>query len=189
MSSARMSIPRDMSGAAQNAAKSSALNFGVVVAVALRGSVMVPPGSVERSLKVFSARCRGTITSEVIAIGNKVVGMALNVEMVTFDCADPAQLAEWWAEQFEGTTQELIPGEFIAVMRADGPRLGFQKVPDPTPGKNRVHLDFSVEDVDGEVSPLTEAGANEVGRNQFSENFRWVVMSDPEGNVFCVAGQ
>jgi hypothetical protein len=39
-----MSIPRDMSGAAQNAAKSSALNLGVVVAVALRVSVMVPPG-------------------------------------------------------------------------------------------------------------------------------------------------
>jgi hypothetical protein len=63
--------------------------------------------------------------------------MALNVEMVTFDCVDPAQLAEWWAQQFEGETQELIPGEFIAVIRADGPRLGFQKVDDPTPGKNR----------------------------------------------------
>jgi hypothetical protein len=28
--------------------------------------------------------------------------MALNVEMVTFDCSDPAKLADWWAEQFEG---------------------------------------------------------------------------------------
>jgi predicted enzyme related to lactoylglutathione lyase len=115
--------------------------------------------------------------------------MTLKVEMVTFDCDDPARLASWWADQVGGTTQELIPGEFIAVMRPDGARLGFQKVPDPTPGKNRVHLDFSAEDVDGEVSRLTEAGANEVGRNQFSENFRWVVMADPEGNVFCVAGQ
>jgi predicted enzyme related to lactoylglutathione lyase len=177
-----------MSGAAQNAAKSSALNLGVVVAVALRVSVMVPPGSVERSLKVFSARCRGTITSEVIAIGNKVVGMALNVEMVTFDCVDPAQLAEWWAQQFEGETQELIPGEFIAVIRADGPRLGFQKVDDPTPGKNRVHLDFGAADVDAEVSRLTSAGATEVGRHSIGDNFRWVVLADPAGNAFCVAG-
>ena len=112
--------------------------------------------------------------------------MALNVEMVTFDCVDPAQLAEWWAQQFEGETQELIPGEFIAVIRADGPRLGFQKVDDPTPGKNRVHLDFGAADVDAEVSRLTSAGATEVGRHSIGDNFRWVVLADPAGNAFCV---
>lgn len=115
--------------------------------------------------------------------------MALKVEMVTFDCADPAALAGWWAEQFGGTTQELLPGEFIEVTRSEGPRLGFQKVPDPTPGKNRVHLDFSVTDVDAEVSRLTAAGATEVERHQIGDNFRWVVLADPEGNVFCVVGQ
>ena len=115
--------------------------------------------------------------------------MALKVEMVTFDCANPAKLAGWWAEQFGGTKQELIPGEFTAVIRSEGPRLGFQKVPDPTPEKNRVHLDFSAADVDGEVSRLTAAGATEVGGRKLSDNFRWVVLADPEGNVFCVAGQ
>jgi predicted enzyme related to lactoylglutathione lyase len=114
--------------------------------------------------------------------------MTLKTEMVTFDCSDPAKLAEWWAEQFDGKTQELIPGEFIAVIRSEGPRLGFQKVPDPTPGKNRLHLDFSAADVDGEVSRLSAAGATEVGRHSIGENFRWVVMADPGGNLFCVAG-
>lgn len=83
--------------------------------------------------------------------------MTLKVEMVTFDCGDAAKLASWWADQFGGTTQELIPGEFIAVMRPQGPRLGFQNVPDRTSGKNRLHLDFAAEDVDGEVSRLTAA--------------------------------
>ncbi|MGH3542806.1 MAG: VOC family protein [Mycobacterium sp.] len=115
--------------------------------------------------------------------------MALKVEMVTFDCSDPTKLAGWWAEQFDGTTQELIPGEFIAVTRSDGPRLAFQKVPDPTPGKNRVHLDFSAADVDAEVSRLAAAGATEVDRHKFGDSFRWVVMADPAGNLFCVAGQ
>ncbi|BBX76115.1 VOC family protein [Mycobacterium shinjukuense] len=115
--------------------------------------------------------------------------MALTVEMVTFDCADPAKLAGWWAEQFGGKTHELLPGEFIAVTRPAGPRLGFQKVPDPSPGKNRVHLDFTTEDVDAEVSRLTAAGANEVERHQMGDTFRWVVLADPEGNVFCVASQ
>jgi predicted enzyme related to lactoylglutathione lyase len=114
--------------------------------------------------------------------------MALNVEMVTFDCSDPASLAGWWAEQFDGKTQELIPGEFLVVVRSEGPRLGFQKVPDPTPGKNRVHVDFSAGDVDAEVARLVAAGAAETGRHSFGENFRWVVLADPAGNAFCVAG-
>ncbi len=115
--------------------------------------------------------------------------MALNVQMVTFDCDDPHKLAAWWAAQFDGETAELIPDEFVVVIRQDGPRLGFQRVPDPTPGKNRVHLDFSAADVDAEVSRLVAAGATETGRHQFSENFRWVVLADPDGNAFCVAGQ
>lgn len=65
--------------------------------------------------------------------------MALSVEMVTFDCSDPARLGDWWAEQFGGSTQELLAGAFIVVVLPEGPRLGFQKVPDPTPGKNGVH--------------------------------------------------
>jgi predicted enzyme related to lactoylglutathione lyase len=115
--------------------------------------------------------------------------MATKVEMITFDCNDPAKLAGWWAAQFDGTAQELLPGEFFAVTRAEGPRLGFQKVPEPTPGKNRVHLDFGVADVDAEVSRLKSAGATEVGGRTISDTFRWVVMADPEGNVFCVVGQ
>jgi len=106
--------------------------------------------------------------------------MALNVEMVTFDCSEPATLGGWWAEQFGGTSHELLADEFTTVTLPDGLRLGFQKVPDPTPGKNRVH---------GEVTRLTAAGATEKGRHSFGENFRWVVLADPEGNVFCVVGQ
>ena len=115
--------------------------------------------------------------------------MALNVEMVTFDCSDPAKLAEWWAQQFGGTTHDLLAGEFTVVTLSEGLRLGFQKVPDPTPGKNRVHLDFGAADVDAEVSRLTAAGATEVGRHTFGEDYRWVVLADPEGNVFCVVRQ
>ncbi|OBI88446.1 VOC family protein [Mycobacterium asiaticum] len=115
--------------------------------------------------------------------------MALKLEMVTFDCSDPVKLSGWWAEQFGGTTHELMPGEFFALAPPEGPRLGFQKVPDPTPGKNRLHLDYVTADVDGEVSRLKAAGASEVGRHSIGDTFRWVVLADPEGNAFCVVSQ
>ena len=115
--------------------------------------------------------------------------MTLNVEMVTFDCDDPTTLAQWWAQQFGGKTYALLAGEFVVVSRAEGPRLGFQKVPDPTPGKNRLHLDFSAADVDAEVARLVDAGATEIGRHSIGEKFRWVVLANPAGNVFCVVKQ
>ncbi|PRC50483.1 glyoxalase, partial [Mycobacterium sp. ITM-2017-0098] len=66
--------------------------------------------------------------------------------------------------------------------------LGFQKVPDPTPGKNKVHLDFHGADKEAEVARLVGLGARETGRHNFGADFDWVVLADPEGNAFCVAG-
>jgi predicted enzyme related to lactoylglutathione lyase len=114
--------------------------------------------------------------------------MSLDIAMVTFDSADPGQAAAWWAAQFGGEVQELMADEFVVVIRPEGPRLGFQKVPDPTPGKNRVHLDFTADDdLDAQVARLVKAGATETERHDFGPAFRWVVLADPEGNAFCVA--
>ncbi|NIH77830.1 VOC family protein [Amycolatopsis viridis] len=81
---------------------------------------------------------------------------------ITFDCADPAGLAVFWAEAlgyqvqgppagFESWEQALdamgVPPErrndASAVVDPDGagPRLFFQRVPEGKQVKNRVHLD------------------------------------------------
>lgn len=87
--------------------------------------------------------------------------MALDVQ-ITFDCADPAKLAVFWAEVlgyqlqgpppgFESWDQALdavgVPPErrndVSAVVDPEGagPRLFFQRVPEGKQAKNRVHLD------------------------------------------------
>ena len=110
----------------------------------------------------------------------------LAVEMVTFDCSDPDRLAGWLSTALGGKLVALVPGEFVVVARAEGPRLGFQRVNDPTPGKARIHLDFSTTDVDAEVARLVGLGATETGRHSFGD-FGLVVLEDPDANVFCVA--
>jgi catechol 2,3-dioxygenase-like lactoylglutathione lyase family enzyme len=81
---------------------------------------------------------------------------------VTFDCADPARLAEFWAEVLGYRLQDPPPGfdswgqalESMGVppeRRNDAsalvdpessrPRLFFQRVPEGKSAKNRVHLD------------------------------------------------
>ncbi|MEW2382358.1 VOC family protein [Micromonospora sp. NPDC047707] len=87
--------------------------------------------------------------------------MARDVQ-ITFDCADPAGLAAFWAEAlgyqvqrapdgFESWDQALeamgVPPErrndASALVDPEGarPRLFFQRVPEGKQAKNRVHLD------------------------------------------------
>lgn len=79
----------------------------------------------------------------------------------------------------------------------DGPRLFFQMVPEAKATKNRVHLDVNVggphgtppeeraQTVDAKVDDLVDQGASVVSVAEMREE-RWVVMTDPEGNEFCV---
>ena len=136
--------------------------------------------------------------------------MATPVQM-TFDCSDPDALASFWAEALgyrkdwewdeptvrwmrEGGLPEDQMGSRAAVSDPDGrgPRLFFQRVPEPKAGKNRLHLDLNVgpERIDEEVARLGRLGATVV--REVDEAYgpipsqRWVTMADPEGNEFCV---
>ena len=113
--------------------------------------------------------------------------MTLSLEMITVDCTDPATLGQWWAQAVGGSVVPLPGGDFVLMVRESWPALGFQRVELPTPGKNRVHLDFTAADLDSEVHRLVGLGATETGRQCLDGGFRWVVMADPDGNAFCVA--
>ena len=64
-----------------------------------------------------------------------------------------------------------------------GPRLWFQRVPEPKQLKNRVHLDLRADDVEGELDRLVALGARPL---QDQPNGDLVVLVDPEGNEFCL---
>lgn len=109
------------------------------------------------------------------------------MEMITVDCADPWRLAQWWAGAVGGEAIELPGTGFVLVAKENWPALGFQRVDDPTPGKNRVHLDLMADDLEGEIARLVGLGATETARHSIDGGFRWAIMADPDGNVFCVA--
>lgn len=114
--------------------------------------------------------------------------MAMTVTMVTFDARDARALAQWWARQTGGQVAEDMDGWYLMVSPGErgGPVLGFQQVSDPTPGKNKVHLDLVADDRELEVERLLGDGALEVARHE-TPGFTWVVLADPEGNHFCVS--
>jgi hypothetical protein len=113
--------------------------------------------------------------------------MTLTLGMVTTDVADATTLASWWSEQFGADIADPFGGTFVLVSGGTLPlTIAFQQVADPTPGKNRLHFDLTAADLDAEVDRLLAAGAGLVERRG-DENFRWVTMTDPAGNEFCVA--
>ena len=80
--------------------------------------------------------------------------MTVSIASITFDSADPEPLAGWWAERFGAEITANMDGFFLIVAGGSLPtQLAFQKVEDPTPGKNKLHLDVHTDDdVDAEVA-------------------------------------
>jgi hypothetical protein len=61
------------------------------------------------------------------------------------------------------------------------------RVSEPKTAKLRVHLDvapFSNDDHSAEVARLRAVGAEPIDIGQ--GDVRWIVLTDPEGNEFCV---
>ncbi|MFW0796842.1 VOC family protein [Gordonia sp. CPCC 205515] len=113
--------------------------------------------------------------------------MTVTLGMITVDTTGPLPLATWWAQQTGGSIIAENEGFFVVVSIGDGsPVLGFQLVDDPTPGKNRIHLDLHAEDLDVEVARLIDAGATKIADHEMP-GLSWVTLADPDGNQFCVA--
>ena len=105
---------------------------------------------------------------------------------VTLDCNDPERLAEFWSAvmevEIEGTWGEYV---FLARQPRRGVQLGLQKVPEPKQGKNRMHMDLMVRDLEAVRQKVLDLGGSLIEEHQDSE-YHWWVVADPEGNEFCI---
>jgi hypothetical protein len=119
---------------------------------------------------------------------NPAEAVTLSVAMITVDSTDPLPLAAWWATQVGGRIVEENDGWFVVVAAPSGPALGFQKVDQPTAGKNRMHLDLVSADRESTVGSLVAAGAVLVAEHEL-DGFAWTTLADPDGNQFCVSGR
>jgi predicted enzyme related to lactoylglutathione lyase len=118
--------------------------------------------------------------------------MASSIRWVSFDCADPYTLARFYADvtgwQFD---DESEPGdEECAVLppAPDHPGLLFTRVPEGKVVKNRLHLDLQPRDRtrDEEVERVVGLGATVLADRRQPDGRGWVVLTDIEGNEFCM---
>jgi hypothetical protein len=115
-----------------------------------------------------------------------MVGVELGT--ITVDSAGAGALALWWAQVLDGSVDDF-PDVGIHVVRSTrlkGLNLAVQQTSSPTPGKNRIHLDFGAADRSSTVDHLVELGARRVDEHEF-RGLGWTVLADPDGNHFCVS--
>jgi hypothetical protein len=114
-----------------------------------------------------------------------------DIRNVTFDCADPWAISEFWAA-VTGYSRwpDDKPGDDEVALNPPagaGPKLLFIRVPEGKVVKNRVHVDLAPDTTrDEEVARLVGLGATVVDNQVTPDGKGWVVMADPEGNEFCV---
>jgi predicted enzyme related to lactoylglutathione lyase len=107
----------------------------------------------------------------------------------TLDCRDAERLSAFWAEVLgysshggRGSFWPLVPPESL-----EEPWFVLQEVSEPKSGKNRMHLDIHVTDLEGEAKRLEALGARRISEDAVVQStYSWLVMADPEGNEFCL---
>ena len=116
--------------------------------------------------------------------------MPATVGFLVIDTTDPGQLAPFWCALLDVQVEESIgDGQFIVLSRtADGLTVGFQQVPEAKAGKNRLHLDLVVDDLDASTAEIEGLGGRwlEPGDTHELEGFQWRCMADPDGNEFDI---
>jgi predicted enzyme related to lactoylglutathione lyase len=114
--------------------------------------------------------------------------MTSRLTNICIDASDPASLASFWCAVLGWEIAEASEdGVSIAPADRAWPVIDLLPVRDAKRHKNRVHLDLRADGcgTDEELERLLGLGATPVDVGQFPE-VPWVVLSDPEGNEFCL---
>src|SRR5262245_45825812 len=100
---------------------------------------------------------------------------------LVLDCIDPAGLAPFWAGALGYVNVGAVDNYVLLLPDGrPGPKLLLQKVPEGKSGKNRMHLDIDVADIEAEAKRLEALGASRVADKPMAEHgHSWILMADP----------
>lgn len=101
--------------------------------------------------------------------------------------AHPGALADFWSAAL-GFAERRDDADETIVAGTDWPypRLTFQRVDAVDDRSTRVHLDLTADDREVEIDRLRTLGAQERRSVALDDGWTWTVMTDPDGNEFCV---
>ena len=151
------------------------------------------------------ADAQQVLTTEVVALTNRPITwstsdwrsrpwrarlttMSSRIAVIAIDAGQPRPVANFWCAVLGWrVVEEDNDGVSIAAPDGSGPSIDVCAVPEGKAVKNRLHLDLGADGVTPaeELERLLALGARraDVGQNP---DVSWVVLTDPEGNEFCL---
>jgi len=104
---------------------------------------------------------------------------------VVIDVNDVERVSAFWGALLgQEPGQPRSGGDWLTVgTLADNAVLVLQRVPESKAVKNRVHMDFPVDDVDEAIAEIVALGGSQISGLRIGGG---VTMADPEGNEFCI---
>jgi catechol 2,3-dioxygenase-like lactoylglutathione lyase family enzyme len=111
----------------------------------------------------------------------------MRIGNIAIDCNDLDAMKAFWS-RLTGYTELFGDDSFVFLGDAEHAgwtKLFLQKVPEPRVGKNRLHIDLYVPDREAAAAEVEAAGGGRVAEHE-NGPVRWLVMTDPEGNEFCL---
>ncbi len=108
------------------------------------------------------------------------------IDEIVVDCREPAKLATFWGALL-GVTPKVRDATWATVRDPEnGLVVAFQEVPEPKAGKNRLHLDVRVADLEAATAACVGLGGTADGPIIEDADGSFQVMRDPEGHEFCL---
>jgi predicted enzyme related to lactoylglutathione lyase len=114
--------------------------------------------------------------------------MAIRLGSTVINCSDIDLMTRFWAQALGLTPSSTDPGDSFRVLRGDRINVSLQVATTPVSARDQMHLDLYSDDQSAQVDRLVELGARVV-RHEVEPDDDFIVMTDPEGNEFCVCAR
>lgn len=112
----------------------------------------------------------------------------LTIGTIVLGVNDVAAATKFWNDALGYVPREAGDETWVTLVPASGPGAELSLMLSETPVQDhpRIHLDLYADDQSAEVERLVSLGARHVDWDSYPEDPDFVVLEDPDGNLFCV---
>ena len=112
----------------------------------------------------------------------------MRIGSIVIRCYEFDKMLAFWQQALQYVPREPAEGGWVVLRdpKGRGPNVSLDRVSEKRSGKrSRLHLDLYTNNRDGEVERLIRVGAIRYPW-QHKPHDDFVVLEDPDGNLFCV---
>ena len=113
--------------------------------------------------------------------------MSVRIGSIVVHCHEFDRMVAFWQNALHYVPREPAKGGWVVLRdpTGAGPNISFQARETSRKARNWLHLDLYTDDREGEVERLISIGAKRYPW-RYRPNVDFVVLEDPDGNLFCV---